>query len=301
MVFIYAVFGFLIGMGTGLFVSCGAAFAGDRSFAGWPAVILFGIIGAVIGGAIGAKQNDDVRKKELEKLNIFTSVSDEYERKYSSLISSLNEQEPTFHLNISANNIGLLNTRHYIFIANNTLRLFPTKPTKENATEYDHISVTRIQIDNIDNYETVGEKYRELVISGGGGKTGGVDVGGAVLGGLLFGAAGAIIGSRKENEIEAVRSQTVERDDRRVVITLTNPEESYIICEHDDLKSLQKYLPQKDAAVIQQVQRDRAVADERGKSATLNIAAQISELKRLRDDGTLSEEEFITAKKKILD
>ena len=78
------------------------------------------------------------------------------------------------------------------------------------------VSIRSIPVQDILYYKQEGSLRYEQMISGGGGNE--TSYGGAIVGGLLFGAAGAIIGSRKNEEKISVTSTTVAKDTRIVVL-----------------------------------------------------------------------------------
>ena len=80
------------------------------------------------------------------------------------------------------------------------------------------ISIVRIKSEDILYYRAEGSVRYEQQISGGGGM--GINYGSAILGGLLFGEAGAIIGSRRNEEISEIESKTITHDDRIVTLVL---------------------------------------------------------------------------------
>lgn len=82
-----------------------------------------------------------------------------------------------------------------------------------------HIETARIPISDILYYKLEGELRYEQQISGGGGM--GINYGGALIGGLLFGGAGATIGSRKNEEIKSIQSSTVSHDSRIIILAVT--------------------------------------------------------------------------------
>lgn len=155
-------------------------------------------------------------------------------------------------------------------------------------------TVSSIPIKDIKFYAMEGELSYSTRTSGGG-----VNVKGAVGGGLLFGDAGAIIGSRAGTEI---RSETLTHDNRSIIICYVRDGQEHT----EDLKSfdpdktlaaLRELLPGKDyksysLSILQNSQNTN--------SNSSNTATQIKELKELLDIGAITEEEFATKKKQIL-
>ena len=78
----------------------------------------------------------------------------------------------------------------------------------------DEIKLTTIPSGQIEYFSKRGEIFRENKISGGGG--GGSSIGGAVVGSLIAGDAGAIVGSR--NKVNAIKSEIIEHDTRETFL-----------------------------------------------------------------------------------
>ena len=81
-----------------------------------------------------------------------------------------------------------------------------------------------IPLEKIEYFLTEGDIYTSTNVYGGGGTSGGSSVKGAVVGGVLGGSTGAIIGSRKESTIEAVKSNTIVHDEKSTIIKYRNEE-----------------------------------------------------------------------------
>lgn len=75
-----------------------------------------------------------------------------------------------------------------------------------------------IPLDEILYYKSEGMIRYEQQLSGGGGM--GINYGGAVIGGLLFGDAGAMIGSRKNEQIQNIEGKTVTHDTRILTLAI---------------------------------------------------------------------------------
>ena len=57
----------------------------------------------------------------------------------------------------------------------------------------------------------------------------GINYGSAILGGLLFGQAGAVIGSRQNEEVKNIESRTIEHDTRLITLAIKVDGNSYQI------------------------------------------------------------------------
>lgn len=82
----------------------------------------------------------------------------------------------------------------------------------------DKIIIIRVKLNDILYYRSEGSIRYEQQISGGGGM--GINYGSAIIGGLLFGGTGAIIGSRRNEEISEIESKTITYDDRIVTLVI---------------------------------------------------------------------------------
>ena len=87
------------------------------------------------------------------------------------------------------------------------------------------VYASEIAIDEIRYYRQEGSLYYEQSLSGTGG--GSNSYGGAIVGGILFGAAGAIIGSRKNDTPVNITTTTTKHDSRIVVLNLQRNGHSY--------------------------------------------------------------------------
>lgn len=104
----------------------------------------------------------------------------------------------------------LSNQEYQFFRIDNILYFVRRHPTSYRAT----VCIAQINVNDILYYKSMGELRYEQQISGGGGM--GINYGSAILGGLLFGDAGAIIGSRRGESMEKIQSQTISHDERIV-------------------------------------------------------------------------------------
>lgn len=89
------------------------------------------------------------------------------------------------------------------------------------------VYIAKISIADILYYKVTGELRYEQQISGGGGM--GINYGGAVVGSLLLGGAGAVIGSRKNEEIQKIESKTITHDSRLLELAVRINENIYTL------------------------------------------------------------------------
>ncbi len=92
---------------------------------------------------------------------------------------------------------------------------------------YGDVCIAQIDIDKILYYKSEGSLRYEQQVTGGGGA--GVNYGGAIVGGLLFGDVGAMIGSRRNEEVKEIETKTITHDDRIVLLALKAKGKSYQI------------------------------------------------------------------------
>ena len=119
----------------------------------------------------------------------------------------------------------------------------------------------------------------------------------AVAGGLIAGAAGAVIGSRVGVQ-EVVTTTTV--DDRKIAFILkqkgTLVTREIISLDIDNtIKALRNLIPEKEESII-----NLATKKETQKVHT-SVAAELKEFKELLDSGIITQEEFDAKKKQLLE
>jgi len=110
--------------------------------------------------------------------------------------------------------------------------------------------LTEIPIDKVIYYKEEGSLRYEQEISGGGGM--GISYTSAVIGGLLFGTAGAIIGSRNGQEIREIKSETREIDTRIVILKMYDQYNniSNFVFDCNAVNAFEWYISEKEYAYI---------------------------------------------------
>ena len=153
----------------------------------------------------------------------------------------------------------------------------------------------RLPLSLIEYYRIEGDVSYENKISGGGG--GGSDYGKAVVGGLLFGATGAVIASR--NEVNEIQSQRIEHDRRVTVMSIfAENQRRRIIFTREAVDAFHMLIPEKDYDTLSLHAQENRTAQAAPKEAS--IPEQILQLAQLKDMGLLTEEEFTEAKQALL-
>ena len=159
---------------------------------------------------------------------------------------------------------------------------------------YEDLTVIRIPINKIEYYCNDGSKQFTTSVSGGGG--GGSSLSGAILGGLVAGAAGAIIGSRKK--INSISSSVNVHDTTKSYLTYRDNINKIVTLEfngHDVYEYLLQKVPDKDIKMVQ-------INNHNNTSSSSNsVTDEIRKFKELFDDGIITQEEFELKKKQLLD
>ncbi len=153
-----------------------------------------------------------------------------------------------------------------------------------------YIKIGKVKI----KYLRQGDFYTKSDIKASGG---GSDYGNALIGGLLFGSAGAIIGSRKELKIDTT---TTEVDRRQTVLTYNyNHNDEVFVFTSDAYEILIKLVPDREISFIQNEESNK-IAEMESNTSYDYILEQIKKLGELRGNGYITEEEFCEKKKKLL-
>ncbi len=122
--------------------------------------------------------------------------------------------EDTLPVKTDRGNSFLADTSMYLMFRQKG-RLFFLRP---ELIDNEYVEIAEIRIDEILFYKQEGSLHYEQSVSGSGGTSN--SYGGAIVGGLLFGAAGAIIGSRKNETPVNISSTTIKHDTRVVVLSV---------------------------------------------------------------------------------
>lgn len=164
------------------------------------------------------------------------------------------------------------------------------------------VMVARLPLEIIEYYREEGDVTYENKITGGGG--GGSNYGKAVVGGLLFGAAGAIVASR--NEVRDVQSQMVKHDNRVTVMSIfADNQRRRIAFAPGAIDVFHLIIPEKDYDTLalraqENAAQPAAVSAGGSVQASAAIVEQIQQLAQLKDMGALTETEFTEAKTALL-
>lgn len=178
-----------------------------------------------------------------------------------------------------------------VLVKDNRFKVFPTAFSEENnETENKKIVIFDIPIDDIEYFSVVGEKYREQIISGGGSSN--INIGGAVLGGIIAGDAGMILGGQRK--VKEIQTKTVVHDTRCLCVSYFSNNKRYKLFFDKDLE---QYLLDN----IGDLEKD--IVDTKKKNKMVNKTSKkdkLEELKELYDEKLISKEEYLESRKKIL-
>ena len=168
------------------------------------------------------------------------------------------------------------------------LIIYPTNV--EHNVEF---KVLKIKLEDIEYFKSDGEKYREQQISGGGST--GINIGGAILGGIIAGDAGMIIGGQRK--VEEIQSTTITHDNRKTKVSyFEGKKRNTLYFSFEDLEYFQDTIPEKEYDIVNTKRKNEYIKEDT--SSTKN---KIKELKELLDEGLIDKEEFEQRKKKLLD
>lgn len=154
-----------------------------------------------------------------------------------------------------------------------------------------------IPISDIFYFQEKGEIGYSTDVAGGGSK--GVSYGGAVIGGLLFGGAGAIVGAMSGNKVEEIKSKSVKHDNRYVVIRYKDVSGKTVErkAPYAYFDVFNKLIPEKEYSYIQL----NTAPEEIVKTSVSSIPVEeLKALKELLDIGVITESEFDKKKKQLL-
>ncbi len=184
------------------------------------------------------------------------------------------------------------NSNVTVLVKDNRFKVFPSAFSKENnENKNKNIVIFDIPIEDIEYFSIVGEKYREQIISGGGSTN--IDLGGAVLGGLIAGDAGMILGGQRK--VKEIETKTVVHDTRCLCVSYFSNKKRYKLFFDNDLE---QYLIDN----IGELEKDIVDTKKKNKMVNNNSKkAKLEELKELYDDNIISEDEYLESRKKILE
>ena len=209
--------------------------------------------------------------------------------------------------NDTAEAAKLNNKRYYAFICDEELRLFVGTPIAWKLVDGKIPMWERraIPVSNIQYFYREGDVFTETKISGGG--SSGVNLSGAIIGGLIGGAAGAIVGG--QCKINSIQTETIRHDERKTILVhdggkakLSSGEDAILgggalEFAHADYDALMKLIPDKELSVVQQRRAGKTAEITSPKQTAPDV---LRELKTMLDEGLISQEEYDAKKTEIL-
>lgn len=256
-------------------------------------VIIWGI-GAGIKGTADeskyAKEHQDTIESEKKQFNKY---KEDLKKQIDNSYCQYFQPSPIYQsLYLSSIEIQL----PYIGKTENEIHLFkvvePTPPNVADKGEGFSVNVQLVRatpgrieveqkfdIDDIIYYTNDGSTQYVSNVNGGGSS-----LKGAVVGGLVAGAAGAVIGSRKK-----VETTVSERDTRETIIMTKSGEERI---HYKYYEFLTKLIPEKEFTVVQ--------LNSYNNAPKLSVADELKDFKDLLDKGIITQEEFEAKKKELL-
>lgn len=178
-------------------------------------------------------------------------------------------------------------------------RINITKELTENVLNKEYL-IQSILVENIVYFQEKGDVQYSTDVSGGGG--GEVSVGGALIGGMLFGAAGAIVGSRagENSKIKDIKSEAVEHDNRYVVIRYKDQTGKTVEkkCGYGYYDVFNELIPEKEYSYIR-LHSGKSDISSSASSGGIPVE-ELKKLKELLDAGVINEDDFEKTKKRLL-
>ena len=150
----------------------------------------------------------------------------------------------------------------------------------------------KIALDNIKYFKVEGSVQYLSDVTGGG-----VNMQGAVLGGLLAGDAGAIVGSRLNT---GIRTSCKSVDNRKIILVLRDGDQwvTHNVKSNDTARTLEafrKLMTEKEENMV------KLKAEQVNSTPSLpSSAGELKTFKELLDSGIITQEEFDTKKKQLL-
>lgn len=253
-------------------------------------VMTLGIIGMVI------QKNDD-KNDLIENINAFQNEYDNYIKELGIV------QSDTKATLIEENEYGFNSSiLQYLWIKDNTLNIFPlSKYYKEYETsavtkpDISKLKLRTIPLESILYFEEIGELRKYTTLSGGG-----TSLKGALLGYVIADDVGAIIGSR-----EPIKTEVISEDDRRIELIYANSENEIENLEftHDAYEVFRELIPLKELRKIIGLNMVHNTDNVRNNEvlSTENTKEKLRQLNEMKEEGLISDIEFVEKRKQILD
>ncbi len=242
-------------------------------------IILLIIIAIIVFIVVGVSSSKKL-KEELDLYNKKNNIQND--PKFVTCIE-LNEQE----LNTQSNGVTTRGKNFNIWKENNSINLCKTlyANNKINTIVDKYI----IPINDIKFFTRNGEYRVDNIVNGGG-----VNLTGAIVGGVVAGGVGAILGGR-----EKIKTTTKELDKRLTYLYYSeNNENKRMVFTSRDYDILLELMPNKD---IEFIENNKIIESQNSTQENNNIYEDIEQLSKLKDKGILTEIEFNEKKRILLD
>jgi len=152
-----------------------------------------------------------------------------------------------------------------------------------NNDYHDDLGLYKIQFNDIICFSRYGDFYTSMNVKGGDSS-----FGGAALGYLIAGPAGAIIGSRN-----SIHSETTVHDKRETLVFIReNNEEKYLYLDPNFYDVLMHSIPSKEINIM--------AKKEKSHEDNINKVEKIRKLGELKEKGYIDESEFIKLKSELI-
>ena len=167
----------------------------------------------------------------------------------------------------------------------------------EQSREFEDVRLPQlivIPLSCVKHFHNIGEvSYENKIVS-----EKGSPIGGAILGGLIAGHTGAIVGAMSETG--NVNSELIEHDSRETIMVVKSGELIKTLkMRYEDFDVLNELIPEKHYEIVFAIRKALYVTDA-VKQSQVDPVTRIKELSVLRDEGILSEEEYIVKSTEIL-
>lgn len=265
---------------------------------------------ALITIGLKASKEEELINAKVSKINVFhKNIWKGYFADYLSEnnISESNLVHYTNEITFDSNDIGYdFNRSSYFAITDSSLHFIAdsikysnSNSAIKNAEEYDKLftantpfNTLKINFADILFFGSEGTISTNAIVSSTGG---GSSLAGALIGGVIAGGAGAVIGSRKKNQVYTNLKTT---DTRKIEIYFkVNATEQKLTIEDPEIyKQLLIKIPEKEISNYLAINKKHDVVDtDKGSEEKL------IKLKALFDKGLIDEEEYKEKKKEILE
>lgn len=218
---------------------------------------------------------------------------------YSWVFPKLDEHNHMCAMRYNENLVMVENNEVEIVFPEKTEELCQVETKLKATSASDLYMISIIPCKNIVSFQLVGDVEHTAMISGGGNYK--PNYTGAAVGGLLFGAAGAIIGSQAGVCMNPIKSEVIEFDSRRTLLNLKNAEGQVEIKELPYYYSevFMKVIPEKEFNFIQ-ANKNAEQTTQIPQASKLNMVEEMKQLKELLDLNLITQEEFDSKRQQIL-